>query len=79
MKTDAEVHLRLRERKNGKTLEQDAARANLSAPSARKYLRSAKTCDVVTIIAYDPVNNGYTSHMTRAVDANRTISPYSVQ
>lgn len=42
MKTDAEVHLMLRERKNGKTLEQAAARANMSVPTARKYLRSAK-------------------------------------
>jgi hypothetical protein len=42
MKTDAEVHLMLRERKNGKSLEQSAARANMSVPTARKYLRSAK-------------------------------------
>ncbi len=42
MKTDTEVYLMLRERKNGKTLEQAAARANMSVPTARKYLRSAK-------------------------------------
>ena len=42
MKTDAEVQLMIRERKNGKTLEQAAARANMSAPTARKYLRAAK-------------------------------------
>jgi len=42
MKTDAEVHLMLRERKHGKTLEQAAARAGMSVPTARKYLRSAK-------------------------------------
>lgn len=42
MKTDSEVHLMLRERKNGKTLEQAAARANMSVPTARKYLRAAK-------------------------------------
>jgi hypothetical protein len=37
MKTDREVHLMLRERKNGKTLEQAAARAGMSVPTARKY------------------------------------------
>jgi hypothetical protein len=42
MKTDSEVHLMLRERKNGKTLEQAAARAGMSVPTARKYLRAAK-------------------------------------
>jgi Mu transposase-like protein len=42
MKTDSEVHLMLRERKNGKTLDQAAARANMSVPTARKYLRAAK-------------------------------------
>jgi hypothetical protein len=42
MKTDSEVYLMLRERKNGKTLEQAAARANMSVPTARKYLRAAK-------------------------------------
>lgn len=42
MKTDTEVHLMLRERKNGKTLVQAAARANMSVPTARKYLRAAK-------------------------------------
>jgi transposase len=42
MKTDSEVHLMLRERKNGKTLEQAAARAGMSVPTARKYLRVAK-------------------------------------
>jgi hypothetical protein len=34
MKTDSEVHLMLRERKNGKTLEQAAARAGMSVPTA---------------------------------------------
>lgn len=42
MKTDSEVHLMLRERKKGKTLEQAAARAGMSVPTARKYLRAAK-------------------------------------
>jgi hypothetical protein len=42
MKTDAEVQLMIRERKKSKTLEQAAARANMSAPTARKYLRAAK-------------------------------------
>jgi hypothetical protein len=42
MKTDSEVHLMLRERKNGKTLEQAAARAGMSVPTARKYLRAAQ-------------------------------------
>jgi hypothetical protein len=42
MKTDAEVQLMLRERNKGKTLEQAAARAGMSVPTARKYLRSAK-------------------------------------
>jgi len=42
MKTDSEVHLMLRERKNGKTLEQAAARAGMCVPTARKYLRAAK-------------------------------------
>ena len=42
MKTDSEVYLMLRERKNGKTLEQAAARAGMSVPTARKYLRAAK-------------------------------------
>jgi hypothetical protein len=32
----------LRERKKGKTLEQAAARANMSVPTARKYVRAAK-------------------------------------
>jgi hypothetical protein len=35
MKTDTEVHLMLRERKHGKTLEQAAARANMSVPMPR--------------------------------------------
>lgn len=41
MKTDAEVQLMLRARTKGKTLEQAAARANMSVPTARKYLRAA--------------------------------------
>lgn len=40
MKTDAEVQLMLRERKKGKTIEQAAAKAGMSAPTARKYLRA---------------------------------------
>ena len=47
MKTDTEVYLMLRERKNGKTLEQAAARGNMSVPTARKYLRSAKLPSVL--------------------------------
>jgi len=42
MKTDSEVHRMLRERLKGKTLEQAAARAGMSVPTARKYLRAAK-------------------------------------
>ena len=42
MKTDSEVHRMIRERNKGKTLEQTAARANMSVPTARKYLRSGK-------------------------------------
>lgn len=42
MKTDAEVQLMNRERRNGKTLEQAAARANMSVPTARKYRRAGK-------------------------------------
>jgi hypothetical protein len=41
MKTDTEVQLMLRERKKGKTLAQAAARAGMSVPTARKYLRAA--------------------------------------
>jgi hypothetical protein len=41
MKTDAEVTLMLRTRTKGKTLAQAAARANMSVPTARKYLRAA--------------------------------------
>jgi len=47
MKTDTEVHLMLRERKNGKTLEQAAARATMSVPTARKYVRAAKLPSVL--------------------------------
>lgn len=42
MKTDTEVQLMLRERKKGKALVQAAARANMSVPTARKYVRAAK-------------------------------------
>ncbi|GAB4436357.1 MAG: IS21-like element ISBj11 family transposase [Chloroflexi bacterium OHK40] len=42
MKTDAEVQLMLRERNKGKTIEQSAARAGMSTPTARKYLRAGK-------------------------------------
>ena len=41
MRTDNEVHLMLRERKNGKPLERAAARAGMSVPTARKYLRAS--------------------------------------
>jgi hypothetical protein len=41
MKTDTEVQLMLRARTKGKTLEQAAARAGMSVPTARKYLRAA--------------------------------------
>lgn len=41
MKTDTEVQLMLRTRTKGKTLEQAAARAGMSVPTARKYLRAA--------------------------------------
>ena len=41
MKTDTEVQLMLRARSKGKTLEQAAARAGMSVPTARKYLRAA--------------------------------------
>lgn len=41
MKTDTEVQLMRRMLTKGKTLEQAAARANMSAPTARKYLRAA--------------------------------------
>lgn len=41
MKTDAEVQLMLRTRTKGKTLAQAAARAGMSVPTARKYLRAA--------------------------------------
>lgn len=40
MKTDAEVQLMLRERHKGKPLAQAAARAGMSVPTARKYLRA---------------------------------------
>jgi hypothetical protein len=42
MKTDREVQRMLRERYNGRSLEQAAARAGMSVPTARKYLRAGK-------------------------------------
>ncbi len=42
MKTDSEVHRMIRERSKGKTLDQAAARAGMSVPTARKYLRTGK-------------------------------------
>lgn len=42
MKTDAEVHLMLRERHKGKTQEQAAARAGMHPNTARKYTRAGK-------------------------------------
>jgi hypothetical protein len=41
MKTDNEIQLMLRTRTKGKTLEQAAARAGMSVPTARKYLGAA--------------------------------------
>ncbi len=41
MKTDSEVQRMLRERHKGKTLDQAAARAGMSVPTARKHLRAA--------------------------------------
>ena len=41
MKTDNEVQLMLRTRTKGKTLAQAAARAGMSVPTARTYLRAA--------------------------------------
>ena len=42
MKTDGEVQLMIRERRKGKTLDQAAARAGMSVPTARKYLRAGQ-------------------------------------
>ena len=42
MKTDAEVHIMLRERHKGKTQEQAAARAGMHPNTARKYTRAGK-------------------------------------
>ena len=42
MKTDSEVHRMLREHSKGKTIDQAAARAGMSVPTARKYLRTGK-------------------------------------
>ena len=42
MKTDGEVQLMIRERTKGKTLDQAAARAGMSVPTARKYLRAGR-------------------------------------
>ena len=42
MKTDGEVQLMIRERSKGKTLDQAAARAGMSVPTARKYLRAGR-------------------------------------
>ena len=42
MKTDSEVHRMIREHSKGKTLDQAAARAGMSVPTARKYLRTGK-------------------------------------
>ncbi len=40
MKTDAKAHLMLHGRHKGKTLAQAAARAGMSVPTARNYLRA---------------------------------------
>lgn len=42
MKSDREVQRMLRERHNGKSLDHAAARAGMSVPTARKYLRAGK-------------------------------------
>jgi hypothetical protein len=42
MKTDREVQRMVRERHQGKSLDQAAARAGMSVPTARKYLRAGK-------------------------------------
>jgi hypothetical protein len=42
MKTNREVQRMIRERRKGKTLDQAAARAGMSVPPARKYLRAGK-------------------------------------
>ena len=42
MKTDGEVHRMIREHSKGKSLDQAAARAGMSVPTARKYLRVGK-------------------------------------
>ena len=42
MKTDGEVHRMIRERSKGKTIDQAAARAGMSVPTARKYLRAGQ-------------------------------------
>ncbi len=40
MKSDREVQRMLRERHQGKSIDQAAARAGMSVPTARKYLRA---------------------------------------
>jgi hypothetical protein len=42
MKIDSDVQLMLCERAKGKILEQATARAGMSVPTARKYLRAAQ-------------------------------------
>ena len=42
MKSDREVQRMLRERQHGKSIDQAAARAGMSVPTARKYLRAGK-------------------------------------
>ena len=42
MKSDREVQRMLRERHQGKSIDQAAARARMSVPTARKYLRAGK-------------------------------------
>lgn len=42
MKSDREVQRMLRERSQGKPVDQAAARAGMSVPTARKYLRAGK-------------------------------------
>ncbi len=42
MKTNREVQRMIRERSKGKTLDQATARAGMSVPTARKYLRAGK-------------------------------------
>ena len=57
MKTDSEVHRMIREHSKGKTLDQAAARAGMSVPTARKYLRTGKlpfSTQAATLLSHTP-------------------------